>query len=307
MSLALCMVLKDQANHIAGCLEPIIDLLDEVVIIDTGSTDGTPQLIRQRFGIEVQHGQQEASRCYCLCDLKNRAFGQASADWILVLDADERIRPQSLAEFRQMKHAADTDGYFCRWSNYLQGEPAFEDYKLFLFRRGFQTRGLLHDNVQIDIREKGGRAAWLAGMEVDHFPDAARMEDKTRLYRERLQSALRMEPGWHRHHWFLGYMNFQAGNTDAATRHLMAAANSSSPLFPVERLNSGMVLAEIYARQHDHATLGRHLEAMRGYYSRMAGDFEVAINFRLPGWIARSERACAAGEFEAIRAYRFAR
>jgi glycosyltransferase involved in cell wall biosynthesis len=307
MSLALCMVVKDQINCIAGCLEPILDLLDEVVIIDTGSSDGTPELLKHRFGISVLPGRQEASRCYCLSDLRNQAFSRTTTSWILALDADERVSPEAVMRFLSMPHEAEVAGYFGRWTNYLEGETPFEDYKLFLFRHGFQTRGLLHDNVQIDIRERDMRARWLDVLQVDHFPEAARLQDKTRLYHGRLESALLMEPDWHRYHWFLGYMNFQQGDYESAIRHLNVAATSTSPLFPVERLNSCMVLAEIHARCGDQEALGALLADAQRYFAQVADDFEVAINFRLPGWLEQSAKAFATDDLDAIRAYRFAR
>lgn len=307
MKLALCMVVKDEINRIIDCLEPIIDLLDEILIIDTGSSDGTPELLKRRFGITPLTGRLEEARCYCKSDLRNWAFNQVAAPWIFSLDADERIAPEALNRFCSMSHAPDVAGYFGRWTNHLDGAPPFEDYKLFLFRRGLRKRGMVHENVQIDIRERGQRALWRDGLEVAHFPDSVKLPDKTRLYRWRLETALRLEPDWRRYRWFLGYMDYQAGRWDEAADHLTAAAISASPLFPVECLNSRMVLADIHARRGKRESLGALLEDTRRYFAQVADDFEVAINFRFAPWLARAEEAFDAEDMEAIRAYRFAR
>lgn len=307
MSLALCMVVKDEINRIAGCLEPILDLLDEVVIIDTGSSDGTPELLKRRFGITVDTGRLEASRCYCKSDLRNLAYSRTTTPWILTIDADERVRPEALTRFLSMPHAPQVAGYFGRWTNHLEGQTPFEDYKLFLFRHGFRKRGLVHENIQIDIRERGLQARWLDDLEVDHFPETVKLPDKARLYRWRLETAMQTNADWHRYHWFLGYMDFQQGDYESAIRHLNVAATSTSPLFPVERLNSCMVLAEIHARRRERDALGALLADMQRYLSEVKDDFEVAINFRLPGWLAESAKAFAADDLDAIRAYRFAR
>lgn len=307
MPLALCMVVKDEINRISGCLEPIIDLLDEILIIDTGSGDGTPELLKRRFGITPLTGRLEEARCYCLSDLRNRAFNQVASPWILTLDADERIAPEALHRFRSMSHAPDVGGYFGRWTNHLEGAPPFEDYKLFLFRKGLRKRGLVHENVQIDIRERGQRALWLDGLEVAHFPESVKLADKNRLYRGRLENALRLEPDWHRYRWFLGYVDFQAGDLETAAAHLTVAAFSASPLFPVECLNSRMVLADIHARRGEREALGALLADTRRYFAHVADDFEVAINFRFAPWLARAGEAFDADDLESIRAYRFAR
>jgi glycosyltransferase involved in cell wall biosynthesis len=307
MSLALCMLVKDEINRISGCLDPILDLLDEVVIIDTGSSDGTPQLLKQRYGIAVRTGRLEASRCYCKSDLRNQSFKQIESSWVLSLDADERVAPAVLDAFRNSIHEPDVAGYFGSWTNHLEGEPPFEDYKLFLFRREFNKRGLVHENVQIDIREQRQRALWLDGLQVDHFPETVKLQEKAQLYRWRLETALRLEPDWHRYHWFLGYMDYQAGDFDAAAGHLCVAASSDSPLFPVERLNSCMVLADIHARRGEREALGALLDDAQCYLAQKADDFEVAVNFRLAGWLEQSAGAFAADDLDSIRAYRFAR
>lgn len=307
MSLALCMVVKDEANRIAACLDPLFEQVDELIVIDTGSGDGTPALIERRYGVKPLAGALQEARCLCKSDLRNAAFERAGCDWILSLDADERIDPALLERFRRSDPAPRAAGYFGAWINRLDGEPEFEDYKLFFFRRGLRKRGLVHENVQVDVREKGAEALWMEGLAVYHYPEAAKEADKKTLYRWRLQCAMRREPAWHRYAWFLGYMDFQAGRWDEAQTHLRAAAEAGSPLFPVEGLNSRMVLAEIQARRGEREALARNLHAAVAHYERVKDDFEVRINFRFEPWLRAARDASDRGALEAIRAYRFAR
>lgn len=306
MKLALCMIVKDEVDRIVDCLDPVHRLVDQIVVIDTGSSDGTPGLLRRRYGIEPLDGVLEEARCYCKCDQRNRAIGMAETDWILILDADERIAPEALQHFRSMHHAPDVAGYFGRWTNHLDGAPPFEDYKLFLFRKGLRKRGLVHDNAQVDIRERGQRALWLQGLEVTHLPDPIKLPDKTSLYRWRLERAIALEPDWLRYRWFLGYMDYQAGHWDEAAGHLAAAADNTVR-FPVESLNSRMLLAEIQARQGWAAEARATLVAALEFHRAVAHDFEVAVNFRLAPWLQQALATVDAGQPESIRAYRFAR
>ena len=149
MAIALCMVVKDEANRIDTCLDAALGAVDEVVIFDTGSTDGTPERLARRYGIRAIPGNLCESRCYTKSDLRNRGYELAKADWILSLDADERIDAAALHQFRGLQHAPDISGYFGAWTNHLAGASDFEDYKLFLFRRGFRKRGLVHENAQV--------------------------------------------------------------------------------------------------------------------------------------------------------------
>lgn len=306
--LALCMVVKDEIDRLGACLYPLLNQVDDVVIIDTGSTDGTPELLEHQFGITPLKGRLEPSRCFCKSDLRNYAYSQCKADWILSIDADERVQPDSIKlilDTIQDEHAPA--GFFGKWVNHLRDESEFDDYKLFLFRKGLKKRGLVHENVQLDIREAGLTANWLPGFEVHHYPDPHKHEFKTRFYRERLECALMQQPEWLRYDWFLGYMHYQAGEWKAACRHFNKVIARQPALFPVECLNCFMLRIEIAAGESDSSLVADLLRDAKNYYHRMAHDFEVKINFRLLPWFEMAGQMLELGQLEKIRAYRFAR
>jgi len=96
-SLALTMIVRNEARCLARCLQSAQRLVDEILICDTGSTDETVSLATQ-FGARVSHvpwsGDFSQARNHCL--------DQSQADWNLVLDADEWVDPAVNAEaFRQ--------------------------------------------------------------------------------------------------------------------------------------------------------------------------------------------------------------
>ena len=304
--LALCMVVKDEIHRIARCLEPIADLVDQTIIVDTGSTDGTPDLLRHRFGIAVRHGSLDASQCFSQSTARNAAIALADTPWILSLDADERVDRQAIVDFRRAGEETGIDGYFGRWVTHLPGEEPLEDYKLFLFRNGFLHRGEIHENVQLDIRMKGGRASWSEALRVDHCPEPARQTGKAAWYRQRLECAIERDPAWYRYYWFLGYLLFRSGDWDAATGFLTTAAESGSTLFPVECLNSRMVLAEMQAGSGRPGDVRRILEAAADFHAQVADDFEVRVNFRLAPWLRQAANALRRGALGEIRVYRFA-
>lgn len=306
-SLALCMVVKDEIQRLAGCLEPLIDGVDEVVIVDNGSTDGTQAMLEQRFGITPLPGKAQSPRCLGLTELRNHAFAQCNSDWILSIDADERLAPDAMRVVREAIRDDAPAGYFGTWINHVDGEPEFEDYKLFLFRRGLAKRGLVHENAQIDLRDRGLGAAWLPGLEVRHFPEPEKLAGKSLRYRQCLEYAVAQEPGWLRYHWFLGYMDYQQGDWDAAERLFSIVVDAQPMRFPVECLNCYMVLSEIAARRGKRTLLLGLLDEALGFYSRVADDFEVAINFRLHPWLSSARDSARAGRLQEIRAYRFAR
>ena len=74
MRIGLCMVVKDEATQIEACLAPIRDLFDAVAIVDTGSTDGTPAILRRNLGVEPIHVPLDESRCHCLSEPRAQAM-----------------------------------------------------------------------------------------------------------------------------------------------------------------------------------------------------------------------------------------
>ncbi|HEY9880099.1 MAG TPA: tetratricopeptide repeat protein [Leptolyngbyaceae cyanobacterium] len=89
MTISLCMIVKDEAGNLADCLQSAQGLADEVIVVDTGSTDQTVA-IAQSFGAQVHFfdwGHDFAAA-------RNAALSYATGDWILVLDGDETLQPE---------------------------------------------------------------------------------------------------------------------------------------------------------------------------------------------------------------------
>jgi tetratricopeptide (TPR) repeat protein len=96
LSLSLSMIVRDEAASLAACLASVRGFVDEMVVVDTGSGDGTAA-IAEAAGAVVRHlpwpGDFAAAR--------NAALGWVSGDWVLVLDADERLRPEAMPPLRE--------------------------------------------------------------------------------------------------------------------------------------------------------------------------------------------------------------
>lgn len=85
-TISLCMIVKDEAKNLPRCLASVKDLVDEIVVIDTGSGDATPT-IAEAAGAKVNFliwGDDFAHA-------RNVSLDQATKDWVLVLDADETL------------------------------------------------------------------------------------------------------------------------------------------------------------------------------------------------------------------------
>ena len=88
MNLSVIVIVKDEADRIADCLSSVAGIADEIIVLDSGSTDNTVEICRQ-FTDKVfetdwpGYGKQ-----------KQRALDKATGDWVLSIDADERLTPE---------------------------------------------------------------------------------------------------------------------------------------------------------------------------------------------------------------------
>ncbi|MFC1618615.1 glycosyltransferase family 2 protein, partial [Candidatus Neomarinimicrobiota bacterium] len=90
-SLSVCMIVRNEARMLPGCLNSLTGVADQIVVIDTGSEDDTAKIARS-FGAQVYDfpwGDDFAAA-------RNESIRHASGDWILWIDADERLLPSSI-------------------------------------------------------------------------------------------------------------------------------------------------------------------------------------------------------------------
>jgi glycosyltransferase involved in cell wall biosynthesis len=305
VDIGLCLIVRDEAHNIASCLRPILDLIEDIVVVDTGSSDGTIEILKEQFGIRPLHHPIDRDLWFNKYEARNLAFGAIRTPWILSLDADERLNRDELKALAEDAPDPRIEGYFLGWITYADGPP-LEDYKLALFRKGFRSLGFVHENVQQDIRARGCTAAWRASPVIRHYPDPTRIAFKRQFYVQRLIEAVSRDPDWYRYHWFLGYAYFREGDLGNAKRFLELASESRSRRFPVECLNAHLVLAELHARARDKAQVSTVLASARTFLAEVGTDFEVRVNFRLGPWLEEAQAACDAGRLEEISAYPFA-
>jgi glycosyltransferase involved in cell wall biosynthesis len=104
--ISLCMIVKNEEGHLEKCLLSIKDHVDEIVIVDTGSTDNTPSIAKKyahKFEEYVAcNGPDGKIRDFSMA--RNRSFELASHDWAVWIDADDVVRhadriPQLLEKY----------------------------------------------------------------------------------------------------------------------------------------------------------------------------------------------------------------
>jgi tetratricopeptide (TPR) repeat protein len=100
--LSLSMIIRDEATRLESCLASLAGFVDEMVVIDTGSRDDSVAIAR-RLGATVH----ELAWPGDFAPARNRALEVVRGDWVLVLDADERLRPEAREPLRRLMAEPD--------------------------------------------------------------------------------------------------------------------------------------------------------------------------------------------------------
>ncbi|MBL8889364.1 MAG: glycosyltransferase family 2 protein [Planctomycetaceae bacterium] len=109
---------KNEQRNIRECLESLYPLADEILVADSGSTDRTMEIAREFDKTRVIEREYRTSG-----DFKNWAIPQAKHEWIILLDADERLTEALRHEIMATLEAPTCDGYWIYRANHFMGHP----------------------------------------------------------------------------------------------------------------------------------------------------------------------------------------
>jgi glycosyltransferase involved in cell wall biosynthesis len=154
--LSVTIVAKNEERTIAEVLRSVADIADEVVFLDSGSTDRTPE-IAQSFGVRFYEQEWLG-----YAEQKNKAIDLASGEWILSLDADEVLTPGLQAEIRELLRSeipGNIAGFKIPRVLFIGDTPVrgggfYPDAQLRLIRKGrgrFAPR-IIHESIKVDGR-----------------------------------------------------------------------------------------------------------------------------------------------------------
>ncbi len=146
--LSVILIAKNEAANIRACLESVA-WADEIIVVDSGSSDDTVEIAREFTSHVYLHPDWPG-----FGPQKNRALDYATGDWVLSIDADERVTPELHAEIESVLIAPAADGYliprlsqFC--GQFVHHSGWRPDYVLRLFRhdRARFSDSLVHESV----------------------------------------------------------------------------------------------------------------------------------------------------------------
>ncbi|MCB9833439.1 MAG: glycosyltransferase [Planctomycetes bacterium] len=194
---SLCMIVKDEEDHLDACLESARPYVDEICVVDTGSTDRTVA-IAEAHGARVKHIAWPDD----FAEARNHSLAMATGDWILVLDADEQLRPGQEAELAACVDHPKLVAAFQRIINH--GDEGRQVscliMRLFRNRPEHRFRGAIHEQIIPPVLETAridGLRVLDECLDIDHYgyTEALRVsKDKDRRNRFHFERALEKEP-----------------------------------------------------------------------------------------------------------------
>ncbi len=157
-SLSACMIVKDEEEFLPQCLDSIKDVVDELIIVDTGSTDRTVE-IAESYGARVYHHPWKGS----FSEARNHSIKYATCDWILQIDADEKLEagdiPALRAALRYKKYNSVLVALVSEMPNGLS-----MNYFQRIYRRGkAHYEGIVHNQLKCEGE------ALLADIRIHHY------------------------------------------------------------------------------------------------------------------------------------------
>ena len=240
--LSICMIVRDEETMLPGLLDGVAGLWDELCVVDTGSTDGTAGLLAAA-GADVRALAWNDD----FAAARNASLDMAGGDWILVLDADERVSPELAEAVRALLDDDAAGAATVRLRNELPHGHRRDARLLRLFRRDPSIRyaHAIHEDPTDSVRaylERTGRELRRLDGELRHLGyvrDVAAARDKRRRDLRLLERSVAANPrDWYSRYKILEQARFwndrAAWRTAAAdtVRAVDAAGPESLTDFP---------------------------------------------------------------------------
>lgn len=129
--LSLCMIVKNEEEKLERCLQSVKDVVDEIIIVDTGSTDSTKDIAR-KFTDNIFDFTWNDS----FADARNASIEKATGDWILILDADEVLKKGSREDFEKLMNIPTTTpvGYQVHITSVVDSNGDTEEIESYMIR-----------------------------------------------------------------------------------------------------------------------------------------------------------------------------
>jgi glycosyltransferase involved in cell wall biosynthesis len=211
--LSATLIVRDEERVLSACLQSLQTLVDEIIVVDTGSTDRSVELALEQ-GARVFHFAWRDD----FAAARNFAIEQASGAWLLYIDADERVRAGDHAATRAALE--DPGALAARVRFYPRsGFTAYPEHRLFRRHPHIRFKGIVHETMLPALNRliaAGGATILDCDLTIDHVGYDGPQTHKTGRYLKLLEEALKCDPERLYLWWHLGCVHRDLGQIDRA-------------------------------------------------------------------------------------------
>ncbi|SFT24858.1 glycosyltransferase [Paenibacillus sp. BC26] len=218
--ISLCMIVKDEERDLPRCLQSVQGIADQIIVVDTGSTDATIAIAR-KYGAQVVRSEWTGD----FAAARNKGLARAKGEWVLFLDADEELDEATGKQLRLLARESEITAYFLNIWNYMsdgRSEGATINPVLRMFRNDARYRfeGRIHEQIAGPITQHTPLARFhLSDVIIHHYGykrEAVAAKNKLQRNRTLLEQAIKEDPD-NRFNWYnLGVEYFRGGEVEEA-------------------------------------------------------------------------------------------
>lgn len=189
ITISLCMIVRDEEKTIERCLNSVQDIVDEIIIVDTGSTDRTRELVR-KYTDKVHNFTWVDD----FAAARNKVFSYATKQYILWLDADDVIFEPDRIKFQKLRDGFDTAvdvvnmPYLLSFDESGQVTFSLRRNRLVKRSRNFQWKGAVHEYLEVSGNILNSDIA------IAHKSEGHDSERNLRIYEKRLAKGEEFTP-----------------------------------------------------------------------------------------------------------------
>ena len=193
IEISLCMIVKNEEKVLARCLDSIADLMEEIIIVDTGSTDDT-----KKIAAKYTEHIYDFEWIDDFSAARNFSFSKATKDYIYVADADEVLDEENRQKFKELKQILlpEIDIVQMKYCNQLANGTAYnfdEEYRPKLYKRlrEFCWIEPVHEMVRLDP------VVYDSEIDILHLPETIHSGRDFRVFQKHIREGLRLSKRLH--------------------------------------------------------------------------------------------------------------
>jgi tetratricopeptide (TPR) repeat protein len=215
------MIVKNEERNLESCIQPMKSIVDEIVVVDTGSTDGTKEIAKE-LGARVF----DFSWCDDFGAARNESLRHAGGDYILWLDADDRVDESEVEKIKRLKRRfplRKNEAYYfiINSQSPIDGETLFYQIRIFPKVEGVKFEGKIHEQVVYNLQRLGLRLV-NTDIRVRHsgYRDLTTIQEKSERNLRILQKELERDPENILLHFYTSRTLAGMGRQDEAVFHM---------------------------------------------------------------------------------------